>query len=132
MNKNSYHNTVPVNGQTLIDFEQKAKSLEDEIMRFFKNSSRKEITTEDFIMISVKKKNVKSVSRAFTNLKNKSFIEMTGNKVQGSHGSQINTWRLCDQDNSKIILQERIRKAKNLYEKLTQEYIQKYGSTPEN
>lgn len=104
----SFHNTVNENGQTLIGFEEKAKSQDDDVMDLFNSKYDVQITPEmalnqlKFIdPIRYKNCPITSIRRAFSNLRDMGLIRKTETTIMGNYGRRVHCWKSVDQTNDK-------------------------------
>lgn len=92
----SYHNTVPLTGNELLQAEDTAKRQEDEVLQLFMRYKR--LTpwqTEARLNALGKKWPITSIRRAITNLTESGKLQKTGEKVVGPLGSKENAWEIC-------------------------------------
>ena len=87
---NNYYNTTSEVGQILIDFESKAKSQDEYILKKFMQNPDKNISPEDVQIIGVP---ITSIRRAFTNLAKRGLIQKSL-KVAGMYGRPIYKYKL--------------------------------------
>jgi len=81
---NSYHNTTSVTGQTLIEFETKAKSQDEQVLDVFKSINQPLAWFE--VAGFLKGMNEISLKRSITNLKNKGLLYRTQVLVTSVYG----------------------------------------------
>ena len=88
-----YHNSVPVQGQLLFNYESKAQSQEDEVLQLFK--SFRELTPSQ-AWVSFKHLNVPitSIRRAISNLQCDGYLIKTELKRIGEYGRPESIYRL--------------------------------------
>lgn len=98
-----FHNTINVNGQTLMDFEAKAQRQDDKILEYFRAHPDGEFSPEDiWVALGFRETGVPltSVRRSMTGLSKelvgvrKASIVKTGNKKMGLFGIKCNTYKL--------------------------------------
>lgn len=91
---NSFHNTIGAEGQMLMTFEEKAKSLEAEIERWFRSCSPASFTWFEMAQILPEGTHEGSIKRSITNLKNKGVIFKTSDMVKGPYGKPTHRYKL--------------------------------------
>ncbi len=97
----SYHNTVRESGQSLIQFEMKAKNQDEAVLWVFEQPTISTLTPEMCLKYlqaydsKYLKVPITSIRRSFSNLSNDGVIEMTGSKAKGDFGRSVNVWKVC-------------------------------------
>lgn len=88
----NHYNTTNESGQTLIDFESKAKTQDDEVLKFIKSKS---IASPSFVWRSLYKERtpLTSVRRAMSNLTKKGLLIKTDIKQIGPYGRPEYCWK---------------------------------------
>ena len=97
MRKNSFYNTIKADGQTLMNFESSAQSLEAEILLIYRSNPLRQFAWHE-INVALINKGLKhhegSIKRAITNLKNLARIEKTSDMVLGIYGKSVHQYKL--------------------------------------
>ena len=109
----SYHNTVPESGEILKKYQRNSHSQEEKVLIIFEHLRWKginEASAEKIHSFFDHHTPITSIRRSITNLSERERVtdtedmhniifepgklEMTGNRVKGKYGRNINTWRL--------------------------------------
>ena len=91
----TFHNTIALEGQDLLEAIDKAKTQEEKTLIFFRNSVGKEFTPDEVTKLVFKDScPITSVRRAMSNLTRMGKIYKTENKKAGRFGSPNYMWKL--------------------------------------
>jgi len=88
-----YYNTVNETGQTLIDYNKKAKRQDERILEVFEANPKIRYGASDFYKIFPNML-LTSVRRSINSLENEGKIERTGEKQKGIYSRNERTYRL--------------------------------------
>lgn len=90
----SYHNTTEASTSDLFEYEEKAKSQDEQVLDFMRSFPYLvEITCQDIQFSVLPNAPLTSARRALSNLFKKGLIEKV-RKTKGSYGRDIFVWRL--------------------------------------
>ena len=90
----SYHNTTRERGRALRQFEEKARSQDSRILRFFQTYLFGEFTPEEVRKHTSLDCPLTSVRRSMTNLTKVGRLIKTGRQEESSYGRPAYCWRL--------------------------------------
>lgn len=92
---NSYHNTITVEDQTVLQsLEKKARSQEEMILKFMNDNPRMAFTPVEIHLLFGQRWPITSVRRALSNLTKQDRLIMTGQKRMGLYGMENNCWKI--------------------------------------
>lgn len=89
----SYYNTLNESGQTLIDYNAKAKRQDERILEVFEAYPNVKYGASDFTLIFPNMP-ITSIRRALNTLEGNEKIERTGEKQQGIYSRNERTYKL--------------------------------------
>ena len=96
-----YYNSTDQTGQTLMNFEMKAKNQDEAVLWVFERPTIATLTPEmclTYLKAYDKERfgkvPITSIRRSFSNLYNSGIIEKTGNYTKGEYGRDVNSWKL--------------------------------------
>lgn len=96
----SFHNTIDVSGQQLIDFEQKAQTQEDLILDCFKQYNKIDLTPDEVLdLCRFENTPITSIRRAITNLTKQGKLIKTNIQRKGKYGKLTYAWKINNQSN---------------------------------
>jgi hypothetical protein len=98
MKGDSYHNTTDSGGPDKRRYESKAKSQEEKVLRYFKNTARRGLTPSEvrrIVFAGIPP--ITSVRRAITNLTDRGKLIKTDEQKKGPEGRPEYVWRLPTQ-----------------------------------
>ena len=94
--KQSFHNTINLNGSSLDRAEDKAKTQEERVLAFFCGVGDREYTPDEVLMFVFNDSiPITSVRRAMTNLANDGYLKKTEIMRPGQYGKRTHAWRLA-------------------------------------
>ena len=92
---NSFHNTIEATGQTLIDFEAKAKTQEEVILDLFNQYDKTDLTPDEVLLLcKFENTPITSIRRAITNLTKQGKLTKTNIQRKGQYGKMTFAWKL--------------------------------------
>lgn len=94
----SFHNTIGLKGQELVNAAAQAQTQERRILAFFRERPGRLFTPEDLLAIMPPRTPITSVRRAMTNLTTAELlvkVPLEQRAVRGKLGKPVHSWRLA-------------------------------------
>ena len=91
----TYYNTVKETGQTLMNFEVKARTQDEKILKHFTEHPKGDYSPSEVHNLLGLRCPLTSTRRAMSTLTGKGLLERTENTVKGLYQRNENTWKLA-------------------------------------